>query len=77
MGTTLSRTEHPLDSVLDILQELHANLHELETAITQKWSGIKDQIIQKAILLWEKRLAAVRKQDGNQDYSARLQLNAC
>jgi len=60
-STTLTRTEHPLDSVWDILQELvyegrrepRANLHKLETAIRQKWNEIDDQTIKKDILQWK------------------------
>jgi len=61
MGTTHTRTERPLDSVWDILQELlyegqcepYANVHELEKAIRQKWNEIDDHTIKKAILQWK------------------------
>jgi len=41
-------------------------VNELEKAIRQKWNEINDQTIEKAILQWKSRLAAVTKQDSDQ-----------
>jgi len=64
---------NPLDySVWDVLQELvykgrlepFANLKDLQNVIRDKWHGVDDQTVRKAILQWKRRLAAVAKQNG-------------
>jgi len=64
---------NPLDySVWDILLELvyegrrepFANLKDIQNVVRDKWHDVDDQTVRKAILQWNKRLAAVAKQNG-------------
>jgi len=71
--TPISPDLNPLDySVWDILQELvyegrhepFTNLKDLQNVIRNKWHDVDDQTVRKVMLQYERRLAAVAKQNG-------------